>query len=481
MIDLSLLSDPGTSSFTPSVYQQSIFSAIENESANLIIEAVAGSGKTTTILECFARLPASETPIFLAFNKAIAEELKNRGVTASTFHSLCYSSLRKILPKPSKIDGRKVFSIVKSIISETLFEDYFELPRLVSLLKNAGHLVCPGPDPLSLIEEHELSFPDNQKAIDFALRALEISNADLSKIDFDDMLYLPALRNLPLPSHSIVFIDEAQDTNPLQLFLLNALKAKRYIFVGDTHQAIYGFRGAGTQSMQLIKRLFQCRELPLSVSYRCPSLIINEAKRIVPQIESAPDAPPGLFKSLETAPLSFCVNKTVLCRSNRPIIALAYALLKQNIQPRIIGKDLSATFKAIIKRAKAPTLPKLIEKIQAMQKSEVAAASRETAKAAIEDKFDSLLCILDNLPSNIPLPEIPKRIDELFSDGPGQVVLSSIHRAKGREFPSVILLSPSLIPSRFATLDWQIQQEYNLLYVAITRAQNSLFFIDEIS
>ena len=74
---------------TWSPLQTAIFNLIEDPNGgNAIIEAVAGSGKTTTIVEGVKR--ARGTTIFLAFNKSIAEELKSRGVNARTFHSLTY-------------------------------------------------------------------------------------------------------------------------------------------------------------------------------------------------------------------------------------------------------------------------------------------------------------------------------------------------------------------------------------------------------
>ncbi len=75
--------------FTPSPHQQAAFDFVEKGTGNLILRAGAGSGKTTTLVEMIRRVTG--TSIFLAFNKSIAEELKNRGVNARTFHSLVFS------------------------------------------------------------------------------------------------------------------------------------------------------------------------------------------------------------------------------------------------------------------------------------------------------------------------------------------------------------------------------------------------------
>lgn len=78
-----------------SQYQQDIFAFVENETGNAIVEAVAGSGKSTTGVEAMNRIPAGQSSIFLAFNKSIAEELKAKGVNARTFHSLTYSPVTR--------------------------------------------------------------------------------------------------------------------------------------------------------------------------------------------------------------------------------------------------------------------------------------------------------------------------------------------------------------------------------------------------
>jgi hypothetical protein len=208
--------------------------------------------------------------------------------------------------------------------------------------------------------------------------------------------------------------------------------------------------------------------------------VIDEAQRIVPQIQACETAGPGLVQTLEHVPLTFCIGKTLLCRNKKPLIKLAYRLMKNNIQPRMAGKDIAASLKATLRRVKAKSIPEAIEKLEKLADAEIKDCKSDSAAETMRDKFDSLLSILESLPSSMPIPEVAKSIDELFSDGPGQVFLSTIHKAKGREFPSVILLSPELIPSRFATLDWQIEQEYNLLYVAITRAQQELFYVHAI-
>ena len=100
------------SKFTPSKYQQAIYDFVEKGKGNLIVNAVAGSGKTTTIVNALKLIPETKTVCFLAFNKSIVSELKTRvssKVNVQTLHSLGWSAMIKNLTRPilnnSKVDG----------------------------------------------------------------------------------------------------------------------------------------------------------------------------------------------------------------------------------------------------------------------------------------------------------------------------------------------------------------------------------------
>jgi superfamily I DNA/RNA helicase len=75
--------------------------------------------------------------------------------------------------------------------------------------------------------------------------------------------------------------------------------------------------------------------------------------------------------------------------------------------------------------------------------------------------------------------ELIEKINNIFSDRKkGGISLSTIHKAKGLEADNVYIACRELMPSTRAKKDWEIRQEYNLMYVAYTRAKNKLGFID---
>lgn len=295
--------------FEPSPQQQEIFDFVSNDTHSLIVEARAGSGKTTTLVELSKRIPSSKLSLFLAFNKNIATELQSRlplNIQAKTFHSHCFSALQRNLPKRPKVEQDKVRWILQDSLSRSdLFRYGKFVTRLVGYAKNAGL----GTDILS--DEHASWFAlvdhfslqgdsekfDEDSAIEIAQSTLRKSNDETWRIDFDDMIYLALLRNVSFDKCNFVMLDEAQDTNGVQRALVHRMLYKEFQFsiphtetkpndgrliaVGDPFQSIYGFRGADVDAMKQLEEEFSCMTLPLSVSYRCSQAVVKEAQRVL--------------------------------------------------------------------------------------------------------------------------------------------------------------------------------------------------------
>ncbi|MGH7867460.1 MAG: UvrD-helicase domain-containing protein, partial [Candidatus Dormibacteraceae bacterium] len=300
-----------------SKYQKTIFDFVKKGKCNAIIEAVAGSGKTTTIVNALELTKPTDDVVFLSFNKAIAEELKNRvprNVQARTFHSLCYGVVTKHA-KVRRVNSYKTDDLMRDALPESEYKMYGSfVKRLVSVAKQCGLGVLHPADEahfMAIIEEQDLEL-ENERATE--TRAVQIAKLILERgnvikplggetmVDFDDLLYFPVLLGLKLPVFDWVFVDEAQDTNQIQRALLRKLlhPRTRLIAVGDSAQAIYGFRGADSDAMKLLAADFQpCTLLPLSVSYRCPVKVVEKAKQYVAAIEARPGAPAGEVSDLQ--------------------------------------------------------------------------------------------------------------------------------------------------------------------------------------
>lgn len=341
-----------------------------------------------------------------------------------------------------------------------------------------------------MCEHHDLEpdseFADIGKGIAIAQQLLGWSN-ESNLVDFDDMLYFAVKDGLVLPKFDNVFVDEAQDTNAIQRAILRKIMkpTSRLFAIGDPAQAIYGFRGADSESMRLIKEEFECTEMPLTVTYRCAKNIVEYARQWVDHIQAAPGAVDGSVEELGTqwGTGVFKVNDLVVCRTTAPVISLAYRLLKARVPVRIQGKEIGAGLKSLIKKMGSRTIDHLINKLESWATREVekATAKKQDSKVeAINDKKDAILCLIDGMDEDLrTIDHLYAVIDKLFADSVNVVILSTIHRAKGLEADRVFWLNSDKCPSPWAKQDWQVQQEMNLCYVAATRAKTTLFTIQE--
>ena len=224
--------------------------------------------------------------------------------------------------------------------------------------------------------------------------------------------------------------------------------------------------------------------------------IIDLAKQIVPSIEwNENGGREG--KVLYDVPLSAVEDgDMILCRNNAPLIQVYNEFLKIGKKAFIRGKDIGSNLKKLVISTKQDVINadcrfdglfvRLYDDLfttrnNIMVRSEIDAQTA-LKSPIIENKMD-MIKALEILSEGInQTEELIKRIDEIFpkSDKKGTgIALSTIHKAKGLEANRVFIVCPSLMPSKAAKKDWEIQQESNLMYVAYTRAKDVLGFIDE--
>lgn len=493
----------------PSPFQQAIYDAISlqkigqpvsptnfAEQTNLIIRAVAGSGKTTTLVGAAER--AQGQACFLAFNKSIATELATRlpkHFQARTFHSLCYNPVLRVTGARS-VNQDKIRDLCRAHLTEAMGKMYGNfIKRLLGLARNAG-VGCLVPDDdfiwQDIVDQHMLMLDsDNatiEEGIDFARQILARSNAS-QEVDFDDMLYFAILKHAKLPQFDWVFVDEAQDTNAIQRAILKKIlrPGGRLVAVGDPAQAIYGFRGADSTAMGMIQEEFApCKELPLSVTYRCATSIVEFAQEFVPEIAAREGAPRGEVNARYTdwKLKELGEHDLVVCRNTAPLIDLGWQLMRARIPLRILGKDIGEGLAALVKKCdkRGGDLDAFMERLEDWKEREVNKAMKkgqESKAEAIEDKAGALQILAEGLPeTRRTVTELLRVLSELFTDQNSRITLSTVHKAKGLEADTVWWLGRSLCPSRWAKQDWQKEQERNIMYVAITRAKTVLNMID---
>lgn len=470
--------------------QEAIFNKIERGEGNVFVNAVAGSGKTTTIVEATNRC-GNRTRIFLAFNKAIADELRARGVFAKTFHALCITPVSRF--KGAKdVDTRKMVRLTKAMGVPYHYGSFVR--KLVGLGKQAG-VGCPGMATnekrtwMRIISHHNLEldseFATIEQAVAYAEDLLDESNRDPG-YDFDDMLYLVVKENLQLDKFDFIFVDEAQDTNALQREILRKMMhdGTRLVAVGDPAQSIYGFRGADSTAIEVLCEEFECETLPLSVTYRCDRAIVQYAQQWVPDIQAREGAEQGVVKSLDSWDLDmFESTDLILCRTSKGLLSLGLRMIKNQIPVQILGKEIGEGLRSLIKRMDTQDLDILSQRLVEWRDREMTKSLKdedENAAQNIQDKADAILAMIDGMPEGQrTMVHLNSAIDYMFDPKQTAVRLATIHKAKGLEAPRVFWLNRKMCPSKWAKSTWQKQQELNLCYVATTRAKHELYMIED--
>ena len=500
--------------FSP--YQTAIFEAVQSGAENLLVQARAGSGKTFTALHAIQYMKGEV--ISLAFNKKNAVELKNKvenmglvNAKAVTFHSEGFANFRRGNRGYTKLENRKVFFIADDYTAQNEDENKIKsfITKIVSHAKAAGFGIqgcdCPEIDDkqawYDLITHQDITFDSEkvslERAVEIAIDVLKQSNRESRTIDFDDMLYLPLLREYNIKQYDWVVVDEAQDTNAVRKLLAKKMvrPGGRILIIGDEAQAIYGFTGAENDSMNLLKEQFQCKELPLPICYRCGSKIIEEAQQYVPDIEPMENAHEGIVRSEDYSEFienvgdyNFDKNTGIICRNNAPLVALAFNLIRQGIGCRIEGRDIGRNLLTLTRKWKTNDLTYFTEKLSQYFEREMKKPANKYKLQLLDDKLETMIVLIgrcQELGQNT-VKSLQNLIDGMFTDSdeknvPNVVVLSSIHKAKGLEWDRCFVYGmKQFMPSRFAKQDWQLEQEENLKYVAITRAKNELVYVENV-
>lgn len=485
----------------PSPYQTAVYDFVTDGTGNAVIDAVAGSGKSTTIVNALKLIPENKQVLFLAFNKAIVEELvikigNKPNVQVMTLHSLGAKTVMSTFK--SSLDNYKYKTYISDGLNYGLIKPTIELEEeeILDYKQNINKLVdlsraylCNDIQGLvNIAEKYLINLIDNE--VEMALNAVNWGKNNTSKIDFTDMIFLPNVKKLQLPKFDFVFIDECQDLNTAQrqLFLQTLNSTGRFVAVGDPRQAIYGFAGADIESFNVLKSLPNTVLLPLSVCYRCDNSIIELAKTIVPQIEAKENAPEGTVnRQAKLAEIQD--GDMVLCRLTAPLVALCMQYIANNVKAYVKGRDIGLNLINMIKKTNRRNtievlerlnkeLDKIANKIIAKTHCSIAEAKENSLYTSHFDKIRAIEVIAGNL---VTAQAVINRIENIFKDEDRTgICLSTIHKAKGLEANNVfIICEDKLLLKRAMKVAWTAEQEYNLVYVAYTRAKRYLGFVQD--
>jgi DNA helicase-2/ATP-dependent DNA helicase PcrA len=509
-----------------SIQQQEVFDWVLKKSGSLSLIARAGTGKTftlTNLAEFLVKGNSTTSIVIGAYNRPIANEVKlkieDKGITwknclVNTIHGIAFSAWRKIAPKACEnVDDKKCANLLaeemKSEEQKRKVMPYKSvILKTVSLAKSAAFgITCQIDDQskwYALIDHYGIDedMPDNDSDMEFVVKCcIWLYKRSLMRchevIDFDDMILAPLYFKAKFWQYDWVFIDEAQDTNPARLAIISRIlkRTGRLIAVGDPAQAIYGFAGADTSSLDVIQKTFNTTILPLNVTYRCPKVVVRRAQQWVPDFTAHESAPEGVERVIYQKPDSafpdrktvddetFDVTSAIICRNNAPLVDMAYKLLKRGIPCHIEGRNIAARLIELCERwGNITNLSVLIDKVTDWKELQIAkfvAKGQDNKADEISDRADTIIVLAQQLLSEgkKKIKDLTDFIDSMFQntnqgDKPKTLTLCSAHKSKGREWKTVYILGQDrYMPSPWARKTWQKEQEMNLMYVATTRSQ----------
>mgnify|MGYP001576030117 FL=1 len=481
-----------------SSWQLAVFMWVESPNpavTALVVSALAGTGKTTTMVEAINRAPERRI-LATAFNRKNAEDLQaritNPRAEARTFNSLGYGLCKYHLGRDLRMDEGRGRRLAKQAAGT---DCPAPVVTVIAKLASKGKHLLPRGSVAAMVDiGYEFDIVPDTKFIktwsphrcaELALHAMELARTERDgTIDYDDQVYLPVANGWVNPRFDLVIIDECQDTDPAQLELAVRLckKGGRIIVVGDRNQAIYAFRGADSRSMDRLKDRLKAQELSLPVTYRCGKKIVELAAKLVPGYLAHESNPEGEIVDMSTEAMMVAAvpGDFVLSRKNAPLVGICLNLLKSGKRAKVEGRDIAEGLVKLVQNlgGQSDSVVAMLERLTDWENQEMArvvAASKDEEQAQkkagdVADRAETVRVLSEGMAT---VTELVARIENLFEDkvGAGFITCMTVHKAKGREADTVYALKDT-----FRRLG---QEEQNIEYVAITRAKSKLVWVQE--
>lgn len=472
--------------FTLTDEQVAIVEAASSTRNNLLVVARAGAAKTTTLVEAAKAMP-SAMGLVLAFNKSIADEMKQRlpeNFKAQTLNGCGFQAWQRYIGRRCKVDGRKTYFLLRQEIEKLSKPDQDEAWELFSeTLKGIGHAKMQGfipkdglPSAFRPITDEDTFFnialpfeaTDLQRRLIIDISKQSFKLAREGSIDFDDMLLGPAVSGVNFDYYTDILVDESQDLSMINHVLLRKIKKPktRIIAVGDPCQAIYGFRGADTSSMKTLGELFEMEELYLTTSFRCASAIVENARWRAPDMRWPDWAKPGLVLRPESwAADDIPDGAAIICRNNAPLFSLALRLLRDGRYPELLGRDIVKSLLASMKKLGKPTLGR-DEALASLRGWTASTKQRQRDHAQVDDQA---MCMQIFIEATSSLGDAMALAENVMNRD-GRIYLMTGHRSKGLEYETVFFLDSHLCQVKR-------DQDANIKYVIETRAKERLVYV----
>jgi len=445
--------------------QQKIFLEAVVQKQSVVLNATAGSGKTTTLIEAYNSTEKSK--IVVAFNKAIATNLSKKGIRSTTLHSLGLKILKSHFYV--KVNPAKMYEIAESRYPK-IARDIVPLAELAiatcccSVLELKKELYNRG---VEISEE-------TAESLDISLHLVQESRELFRKnreICFAEMVSLPVTENLLTDGCNTIFADEIQDLSLAQIKLLQLQQPEVFVGVGDPDQNIMTFAGSHLKSFECVKNLFNCKEFFLTETYRCPQKLVDYFKKYSTKQEIKSLNPKegriDLRESLED--LDWVDKDTlVLIKSNHEAIEPVIFFLKKRIPFCLLGGE----------KLKEKAINLLDASSSSLAHKAIDEIFKKTNKEDMDETLSYIRLFTSLLTQNMSTEKLKENVLVALSSQEEGVKISTVHKAKGLESQSVCVLGSTSLPDSYKDMSAEeISKEKRLAFVAYSRSKENLYLL----
>lgn len=512
-------------SFQLTVEQDWIVNKFKADTESFLIEALAGSGKTTILrylTYVFRSDPAYDTNsvTYLAFGREFAASAREKfaifpgNVQVLTTHQYGYKVIRAneqhLQHTVTSEGGTRVEMIAKSCG----WSKPWDLARLKTLASWWRNGLCSldfssikatadAFANVSITDQVIKELLADRRIADFynlcLNRLVRIPTGEPFQpfVDFDDMLRPSPSHNLYVKPGDLFLIDEFQDFNPAQIKLVDRLihAGARIVAVGDRNQSIHAFRsGVFYDALEVFAKTYELDVLPMTISQRSPQVGAKLASTLVPSFKSCEDAiageafcldddsSEGLYayyaELLKSDQITIGNPLLVIARANSTLIRHAMNFFVRRV-PFYYRADVAKKLKSVLfdmRRLQTSqdklTLGGLLDEWLYSNLRKVDKSRRSTI-AYLQEVHACLQILVAPLPADASVDDLERSLLNLTAAeskrGSTEIEFHTVHSAKGLEADHIFLARAQDFPHPMAAQAWERKQEFNILYVALTR------------
>lgn len=472
---------------------------IINSNANIKINAVAGSGKTTTIIEYSKSRPKKSKILYLAFNKSVKTEAEEKfrklglkNVKVETAHSLAYKNTIFKHGYKLKAGGYKTHELAEVLRLHKRKEKHFELlianhiSRFVNYFCNSSARKVNRLNYLDIISD-PLAYEFAKKHYDYIQKQTRIflGKMDSGEIEIIHDFYLKKFQlENPILHYDYILFDEGQDASPAMLDVFLNQNATKVI-VGDSHQQIYSWRYA-INSLENV----DFNAFPLTTSFRFPQDIANLALRVLEWKNLLYN---HTILGIKGVGGKISNNlKATLARTNLGLMDKVFELITCSIKtPALYFEGNVNSYLYTDDGASLFDVLNLYQQNYDMIRDPLIKSFNdfsELEEYSLKTEDNHLTVLIEIVKKyGSELPKLIKLIRDSVVENKfdAKMIFSTVHRSKGMEYDTVYLHNDFLSYKKLkkiiekkdeSSIDYsKIVEEINILYVGLTRAIKSVY------